>query len=172
MRLFLAMLAFIFCAHFGLEVEAASEKLSSYPFYFGICRAHLKKLDGVHSVNYVKHEKKKTKIYKVEHHLPPPGGIQSIWYVLKTSKNPKIISIVNEMFSFIIESVEIMNHWKHPFGIIHRSKILFKKLEQEVSTLELDYMKAYIFNTLLKEAKIKGRAHWQKSIETHLIRSR
>ena len=172
MRLFLAMLAFIFCAHFGLEVEAASEKLSSYPFYFGICRVHLKKLDGVHSVNYVKHEKKKTKIYKVEHHLPPPGGIQSIWYVLKASKNPKIISIVNEMFSFIIESVEIMNHWKYPFGIIHRSKILFKKLEQEVSTLELDYMKAYIFNTLLKEAKIKGRAHWQKSIETHLIRSR
>lgn len=177
MRLTLTMLAFIFCAHLGLEVEAAeveaaSEKLSSYLFYFGICRAHLKKLDGVHSVHYVKNANKKTKIYKIERDLPPPGGIQSIWYVLKNSKNPDIISLVNQMFSFIIESVEIMNQWNYPFGIIHRSKILFNRLEKEVSDRELDYMKAYVFNTLLKEAKSKGRSHWQKSIEGHLKQAR
>lgn len=165
MKFLIGVFIFVFCSPLSFGSEASSTGSVSYPFFFDLCRARLKKLDGVYSVHRTR---KKTKIYKIEHDLPPPGGIQSIWFILKTSKNPYIISLVNQMFSFIIESVEIMNQWNYPFGIIHRSKNLFNRLEKEVSTRELNYMKAYVFNTLLKEAKSKGRSHWQKSLEAHL----
>ncbi|MGA0164652.1 MAG: hypothetical protein ACO3LE_10495 [Bdellovibrionota bacterium] len=169
MKFLIGFFIFVFCSPLSFGSEASSAGGVSYPFFFDLCRAHLKKLDGVYSVH---HRAKKTEVYKVEQNLPPPGGIQSIWFILKTSKNPDIISLVNQMFSFIIESVEIMNQWNYPFGIIDRSKILFNRLKKEVSARELDYMKAYVFNTLLKEAKSKGRSHWQKSIEGHLKQAR